>query len=389
LIVSLAFATSPTMSLGVEVELQLLDARTLELTPASPRVIERIEATSSIKPEIFCSMIEIATGVCGDVAQVRRELDVALGELRAVCRDIDVVIAGGGAHPFSRYRDRVPYPNERYVGVLEREQWVARRLAIFGLHVHVGMRDGDHAMRMMNAILPYTPHLLALAAASPFWEGTDTGLADARVTVFESMPTAGVPPTFERWEHFEHVHDALVRTGSIRSIKDLWWDVRPQPFLGTLELRICDTPHTVSEITALVAFAQCLAVWLDERHRTGAPPPKPSSLWVRHNKWRVARHGLDADIVVDEGRSVSPVRAEIAKLLALLAPIAARLGADRELAGIPRILASGAGYARQRGAFASSGSVRSVADLLVQELEDDLPRVSTAWPGGVRCAGDC
>jgi carboxylate-amine ligase len=258
--------------------------------------------------------------------------------------------------------------------VIEREQWIARRLAIFGLHIHLGMRDGDHAMRMMRALLPYTPLLLALTAASPFWEGSDTGLADTRVTVFESMPTAGVPPTFERWADFERAYDGLMRTGSIRSIKDLWWDVRPQPHLGTLELRICDTPHTLSETAAVVAFVQCLAVWLDQRPPIGDPPSTPSSLWLRHNKWRVARHGLDAEIIVDEGRSVSPVRTEIARLLTRLAPIAAGLGADRELAGVARILATGAGYARQRGAFVSSGSLRAVADLLVEELESDLPR---------------
>jgi carboxylate-amine ligase len=268
----------------------------------------------------------------------------------------------------------VPFPVDRYVTVLKRDQWIARRLSIFGLHIHLGMRDGDHAMRMMSALLPYAPHLLALTAASPFWEGTDTGLADARVTVFESIPTAGVPPTFDQWCDFERAYDALLHTGSIRSIKDLWWDIRPQPHIGTLELRICDTPHTLSEITAVVAFVQCLALWLDQRRPSGDLAPKPSSLWIRHNKWRVARHGLDAEIVLDEGRSVAPVRAEIARLLATLAPIATRLDVDRELAGVARILASGAGYARQRGAFAGSGSLRAVADLLVRELESDRPR---------------
>jgi carboxylate-amine ligase len=268
----------------------------------------------------------------------------------------------------------VPYPGERYKSVLEREQWIARRLAIFGLHIHLGMRDGDHAIRMMNALLPYTPHLIALSAASPFWEGTDTGLADARVTVFESTPIAGVPPTFSRWTDFEQAYEALVRTESIRSIKDLWWDIRPQPELGTLELRVCDTPQTLSETMALVAFAQCLAVWLDDGGRTEAPaPPRPVALWVRQNKWRVARHGLDANIVTDNGHAVSPVRAEIAKLLVRLAPIAAGLGVDREFAGVARILGSGAGYARQRGAFTASGSLQAVADLLVQEFESDLP----------------
>jgi carboxylate-amine ligase len=362
------------MSLGVEVELQLLDPLTMALTPASPRVFERVGATSAIKPEIFCSMVEVATGVCADISQVRRDLDATIAQLRAACRDLGVVVAGGGAHPFSRYRDRVPYPGERYRSVLEREQWIARRLAIFGVHIHLGMRDGDHAMRMMNKLLPYTPHLIALSAASPFWEGADTGLAAARVTVFESMPTAGVPPTFERWADFERAYEALVRTDSIRSIKDLWWDIRPQPQLGTLELRICDTPHTLSEIMALVAFAHCLAVWLDEGDRAGAAAlPRPVGLWVRHNKWRVARHGLDAKIVTGDGHAVAPVRTEIARLLAKLAPIATRLGADRELAGVARILGRGAGYARQRGAFAASGSLRVVADLLAQEFESDLP----------------
>ena len=354
-------------------ELQLLDARTLDLAAVSPQVLERVGSSPAIKPEIFRSMVEIATGVCGEVSEVKRDLDAALGLLRPVCRELGVVLAGGGTHPFSSYRHRVPYPAERYARVLRREQWIARRLTIFGLHVHLGMRDGDHAMRMMNAILPYAPCLLALAAASPFWEGADTGLADTRITVFESMPTAGVPPTFERWADFEDTYEALVRTSSIRSTKDLWWDIRPHLELGTLELRICDTPQTMSEIVALVALTHCLAVWLDEKDRAGDPPPRPSSLWLRQNKWRIARHGLDAKIVVDEGRSVSPVREEIAKLVARFAPIATRLGADRELAGIARILANGAGYARQRAVFARSGSPHAVADLLVQELERDLP----------------
>jgi carboxylate-amine ligase len=368
----LAFSSSPTMSLGVEVELQLLDRLTMALTPAAPRLFERVEATPALKPEIFCSMVEVVTGVCDDASQVRRDLDTTLAHLRTACAEIGVAVAGGGAHPFSLYRDRVPYPGERYTSVLAREQWLARRLAIFGLHIHLGMRDGDHAMRMMNALLPYTPHLLALSASSPFWEGADTGLADARVTVFESMPTAGVPPTFARWADFEQAYEALLRTESISSIKDLWWDIRPQPQLGTLELRICDTPQTLSEITALVAFAQCLAVWLDDRGAGAPPPAQPVALWVRQNKWRVARHGLDAKIVTGDGLAVAPVRAEIAKLLARLGPIAAQLGVDRELAGVARILASGAGYARQRGAFAASGSLQAVADLLIREFDSDL-----------------
>jgi carboxylate-amine ligase len=373
---SLVFRASPTLTLGVEIELQLLDAQTRDLTPAAARVFDRVAGVPAIKPEIFQSMVEIATGVCSSVAQIRAELDTALEALRGACREIGVLVAGGGAHPFAHYRDRIPFPAERFEGVLEREQWLARRLAIYGLHIHLGMRDGDHAIAMMNEMLRYAPHLLALSAASPYWEGSDTGLADARVTVFESLPTAGVPPTFERWAGFADTYDALVRTRSIRSIKDLWWDLRPQPDLGTLELRICDTPHTVTEIVGLVALAQCLAAWLDERRRSGDLPARPPVLWLRENKRRVARHGLDAEVVVDDGRSVAPLRSEIEKLLVALEPTARRLGASEALAEIEQVLVLGAGYARQRAAWRRRRSLRDVADLLVNELEHDLPRAA-------------
>lgn len=370
------FKPSPSMSLGVEIELQLIDPRSRDLTPAAPALFDRLGRTPSIKPELFRSMVEIATGVCPDVATVRAELAAALARLRSTGRELGVVVAGGGAHPFAKYRDRIPYPRPRYEGVIEREQWIARRLCIFGLHLHLGMRDGDHAIRMMNALLPYTPHLLALSAASPFWEGADTGLADTRVTVFESLPTAGVPPTFERWSEFEATYDALMRTGSIRSIKDLWWDIRPHPDLGTLELRICDTPQTLGEIAALVAFGQCLAAWIDEGLRAGAVPARPGALWMRQNKWRVARHGLDAEIVVDSGVSALPVRDEIERLLVALEPVACRLGVTEELARVSLILSTGPGYSRQRAVFRRTGSLAAVTDLLISELETDLPMLN-------------
>jgi carboxylate-amine ligase len=372
----LDFNPSPSMTLGVEIELQLIDPTSRDLTPAAPALFERLGARPSIKPELFRSMVEIATGVCGNVAAVREQLETALATLRSTCRELGVVVAGGGAHPFAKYRDRIPYPRPRYEGVIEREQWIARRLCVFGLHLHLGMRDGDHAIRMMNALLPYSPHLLALSASSPFWEGADTGLADTRVTVFESLPTAGVPPTFERWSDFVETYEALMRTGSIRSIKDLWWDVRPHPDLGTLELRICDTPQTMSEIVAVVALGYCLAAWLDESHRQEAVAPRPAALWLRQNKWRVARHGLEADLVVDNGASVAPLRREVERLLAALEPTARRLGAADELSRAAFILATGPGYARQRAAFRTTGSLTAVADLLVAELETDLPGVA-------------
>jgi carboxylate-amine ligase len=293
--------------------------------------------------------------------------------LRSVARDCGVVLSGGGSHPFARYRDRLSFPSERYDALMQQKQWIARRLLIFGLHVHVGMRDGDHAIAMMNAVLPFGAHLLALSAASPFWDGLDTGLASARSTVFAAMPTAGVPPALGSWQQFEQLHDRMIATGSIESIKDLWWDVRPQPDLGTIELRMCDTPATLVETFALVAVVQALLAWADDRYRAGERFPAPDPWWLRENKWRVARSGLQAEIVLEDGRRTAPVADEIAGLLATLESHARRLGGGQGLQTASGILRSGPGYMRQRRVFERERSLPAVAAALVRELELNAP----------------
>jgi carboxylate-amine ligase len=362
--------------MGVELELQLLDPESLALVPEAPAVFERIGAGPAIKPEVFRSMVEISTGVCETLDHAKHDLETAFGTLRSVCRDRGVVLAGGGSHPFARYRDRIPYPAERYQSLMQRNQWIARRLLIFGLHVHVGMRDGAHAIATMNALLPYSAHLLALSAASPFWDGVDTGLASARATVFEAMPTAGVPPAIASWDAFERLYDRLVATGSIDGIKDLWWDVRPQPGLGTLELRMCDAPQTLGEVFPLVALVQALAAWADERQRDGQPPSVPDPWWLRENKWRVARAGLDAEIVCDEGGRTAPLRGEVERLLAILEPYAQRLGTVDALHAVARTLERGAGYERQRKVFERTRSLKAVAEALARETELNVPESS-------------
>lgn len=370
---AVAFNSSSGLSLGVELELQLLDPTSHDLVPESPAIFERVAASPSIKPELFRSMVELSTGVCATLDQVKHDLETASGTLRSACRDLGITLSGGGSHPFARYRDRLPFPAERYEALLQRNQWIARRLLIFGMHVHVGMRDGAHAIATMNALLPYSAHLLALSAASPFWDGVDTGLASARATVFEAMPTAGVPPALASWQHFEHLHDRLVATGSIGSIKDLWWDVRPQPGLGTLELRMCDTPQTLGEVFPLVALVQALAAWADDRYRAGQPFAPPDPWWLRENKWRVARAGLDAEIVSDDGQGTAPLRGEIDRLLVVLEPFARKLGTQEDLRAVGRILERGTGHQRQRAVLERTMSFAAVARSMARELELNAP----------------
>jgi carboxylate-amine ligase len=226
----------------------------------------------------------------------------------------------------------------------------------------------------VNALTTYLPHFLALSASSPFWSGCDTGLASARTKVFEAMPTGGLPHQLADWAEFEEYMGTLIRAGAIESVREVWWDVRPHPDFGTVELRVCDGLPTLDEIGAVAALAQCLVEQFDTQLDRGYTLPTPVEWVLRENKWRATRYGLDADIVVDEAGTVRPVREAIAELVEELAPVAKRLGCEAELADVTRVLAVGASYQRQRAvAAAHDGDLRAVVDSLLGELRDGLP----------------
>ena len=372
----LEFNGSPRMTLGVEIELQLLDAVTRDLTPGAPLVLELLgEDEKHIKPEIFRGMLEINTGVCSRISEVRVDLQSAMTRLRDVCGPIGVALASAGSHPFARHRGRLVYPSTRFASVIDRHRWLARRLMIFGVHVHVGARDGDHAMAMLNGFAQYLPHVLALSASSPFWQGSDTGLASSRITIFEAVPTAGHPCLFANWAEFQVFYEAAVRSRAIKSTKDIWWDIRPQPEYGTVEVRVCDGLPTISEAVNLAAFVHCLFCWLDERYRDRellSPPP----YWVlRENKWRASRWGLDADIVTTDTGYNRPLRGEIERLFRVLEPFAATLECCAELGALATMMDVGLSYQRQRAVYDASQDLQMVTETLVHELRTDRPFV--------------
>ena len=368
------FTPSQPLTLGVELELQIIDAESRDLSPGAPQLFERLGGPRpNIKPEIFQAMLEVSTGVCRDVTEVRRDLDTVLAEVRAAAAALGFRLASAGSHPFARHRERLVYPAERYQGLIDRNRWVARRLMVFGLHVHVGMRDGEHAMATINGLLPYLSHLLALSASSPFWQGSDTGLASSRITIFEALPTAGHPCTFRDWADFERVHDAMIASRAITSVKDIWWDIRPHPDYGTIEVRICDGLPTLGETTALVALVHALCARLDERYAQGERPA-PLPQWVlRENKWRASRWGREADILLDSTGRTRSLSQDLACLVRELEPHAARVGAADGLAAVQEMLARPPSYERQRAQFARHGSLLPVTDALIAELETGRP----------------
>lgn len=376
------FRSAGVLTLGVQIEVQLVDWRTRDLCPAAPRLLAAArDAGDRVGPDIFQSMLGLRTGICRNLADVTGDLHVARAIALRAARRSDVEIVAAGTHPFARPRERLAYPSARYRQLSDRNQWIARRLAIFGLRVHVGMRDGDHAVAVMNGLLPHLATLLALSSSSPFMEAQDTGLSSARATVFEAQPTAGTPPTFRDWSDFAGFYDRLVRSGTVTSPEDLWWDLRPSPGHGTLEVRVCDAPSSLEDTLALVALVQCLAADLTARIDAGEVPPQPTPWRTRENRWRAARWGLDADLVVDDDGHTRPLRDEAIALVGSLAPTARALRCVDELALVGRLIEGGTSAERQRRTFARSRSVLAVVEGLVETWRSDPA------PSGERIGG--
>ncbi len=375
------FSSSPTSSLGVEWELEVVDLETRHLTSAASEVLEELSPGREhprVKHELLESTIEIITGVCATVGEATADLARTLDELVPLVERRGLGLMCSGTHPTTDWQTQTISPAPRYQKLIDDMQWLARRLQIFGVHVHVGVRSPDKSIAIVNALTAYLPHLLALSASSPYWVGADTGLASARSKVFEGLPTAGLPYQLSGWPAFEDYMETLLSTGTIASIKEVWWDVRPHPTYGTVELRMCDGLPTLHEVGMVAALAQCLVETFDREIDKGYTLPTPKGWVVRENKWRAARYGLDAEVITEDGR-VRPVREAIADLVHELRPTAQRLGCEAELDRTSEVLERGASYSRQRAvAAASGGDLTAVVDSLLREFREDRPQWADA-----------
>jgi carboxylate-amine ligase len=371
----IAFNASDGPSLGVEVELEVVDASTRELASVATELIDELSGGTGDHPkakhELFECTVEIITGICTTVGEARRDLEGTLAAVGTVARKRDLAVLCSGTHPFSSWRDQQISPNPRYKRLIEEMAWMAERLQIFGVHFHVGVKSAEKAVAIANALSFYIPHFLAASASSPFWNGRDTGLASCRSKVFEGLPTAGLPEPIESWDDFEAYMETLVSAEAISTIREVWWDIRPHPDFGTVELRMCDGLPTMSEVAALAALAQSLVDWLDSFIDRGYRLPVPREWIVRQNKWRAARHGLDADLIVDPSGNRQQMREAVGDLIEELTPTARRLGCADELASLRETLDSGSSSDRQRRVVAEGGSLVDVVDLLIAEMATD------------------
>jgi carboxylate-amine ligase len=376
--VRIDFTPSQRTSLGVEWELELVDLDTRQLTSGSNAILDAMSPDGGEHPkakhELLQSCVEVITGICQTVAEARADLAATVVEVQKHAADLNLGVMCSGTHPMTDWATQQVTQNERYLLLMERNQWMARQLQIFGVHVHCGVRAPEKAIPIVNALLAYLPHFLSLSASSPYWIGCDTGLASYRSKIFEALPTAGLPYQLSGWDAFEKYMDALVSSNSIQTIREVWWDIRPHPGFGTVELRICDGIPTLDEISCVAALAQCLVERFDKQLDDGYTLPEPRPWLVRENKWRAARYGLDAEIVVDNAGSVRPVKDAINDLIEDLLPTAHRLECAPALESISRLMQRGASYQRQRAVAAShGGDLVPVVDSLLAEMRDGLP----------------
>jgi glutamate---cysteine ligase / carboxylate-amine ligase len=380
--VHIPFSSSPSSTLGIEWELELVDCRTRQLRGGATDILEQFKAkvgeeeAAKAKHELFESTIEVVTGVCDTVGEATADLAATVAVLRDLAEARGIGLMCSGTHPISDYKFQEVSPDPRYLRLVEAMQWLARRLLIFGVHVHVGVRSPAKVIPIVNALMAYIPHFLALSASSPYWVGADTGLASCRSKIFENLPTAGLPYPLVDWAHFESFMATLVSAGTIESIRDVWWDIRPHPNFGTVEVRVCDGLPSLLEVGAVAALAQCLVDRMNTQIDRGYTLPSPQRWVVQENKWRAARYGLAAEIMVDDRGTVRRIRDDIDDLVEDLLPVARRLGCARELTDIPTIMTVGGSYARQQAvAGRADGDLTLVVDALLREMNTGRPVV--------------
>jgi carboxylate-amine ligase len=360
------YGRHPPFTVGVEEEFQILDAESYELVQRFDRIAASVGDPKHIKAELQQSTVETAAEVCRTVGEAVDQCRALRATLRDAASEHGALIASAGTHPFSRWEHQAITEGERYEEIVERLQWVAERVVIFGLHVHVGLQSPQQAIAVANALRSWIPELLAASANSPFWHGRDTRLASARSVIFQGMPRSGLPPAFSSFEEWELAMQRLVQAGFVEDYTYVWWDLRPHPRLGTIELRVCDAQSRLESVAGLVALTQCLAATLAERFdEAGTLPIQPVTL-ISENKWHAARHGLAAALIDLEHDTVRPAREALLELVELAEPTARRLGCEQGLVEIERICSRGNGADEQRAAYEEQGSPLAVARRIVE-----------------------
>lgn len=359
----------PRFTIGLEEEYQIIDPETRALTSYIQEFLEqgRLVLQDQIKPELMRSQVEVGSHICHDMAEARAELVRLRRTVCQVAEAHDLVIAAASTHPFSSWTQQQITDGARYSRYEEAMADIARRMLIFGMHVHIGIDDKELMIDVMDQARYFIPHLVALSTSSPFWSGRRTGLKSYRSIVFQDLPRTGPPPDFASWAEYQSFVDVLLRTGSIDEPTKIWWDIRPHPTFPTLEFRMTDICTKVDEAIAVASLILALVTKLVQLRERNQSWRRYRHHLVTENKWRAVRYGIDGCLIDFGKQEEVPTRELTRELLELVDDVVDPLGIRKEIEYIHTILAEGTSADRQLAVFEKTGDLKSVVDLVVQE----------------------
>jgi carboxylate-amine ligase len=378
-----SFGKGDPYTLGVEEEYMLLDPETWDLVQHIDSVLSAVahgEHEDRINAELMQSVLEVTTPVCRTADDVHRALAQLRTYVAGIARDQGCRFGSAGTHPFSLFERQRITARDRYRQLVDQLQYVARRELIFGMHMHVAVDDPEKAIQVMNGVLVHLPQLLALSASSPFWRGEATGLASSRQMVFAAFPRSGPPPRFKDYEDYASLVGHLERTGCIADYTHIWWDVRPHPRLGTLEMRVCDAVTRLEDVVAITAFYQAIVKMYCEQYESGKEVPSWHRMLTTENMGLAARYGLEAPVMdlATGRRNRVPVAQLIRRTLRDVEPHARELGSERELEGVRELLARGNGADRQLRVWNANRDIVEVVREISTATEEAAARAAAA-----------
>jgi carboxylate-amine ligase len=365
----------PSFTLGIEEEYQTIDPETRDLRShiATEMLAKgKLRLEERVKAEMHQSVIEVGTRICKTIQDAQEDLFDLRRNMISLAQEHGLVLIAGATHPFADWRVQEIYPDPRYAQVVEDLQLVARANLIFGLHVHVGIEDREAAIRIMNSLRYFLPHILALSTNSPFWLGMETGYKSYRAKVFENFPRTNLPDSFASYSEFESYVNLLIKTNSIDNAKKIWWDVRPHPFFDTVEVRICDIPLRAQESIAIAALIQATAAKLWRLHSRNVDYRQYSRALLMENKFRAVRYGLDGKMIDFGKQEEVPARELILEYLAFVDDVLDELGSRKELGYIHTMLLHGSGADRQLRVFRETNDLKAVVDYMAAETKAGL-----------------
>jgi len=361
-------------TLGIEEEYMVVNPESRELASHDQRIVEIASQTlkDHVKAEMHQAVVEVGTSICANVEDACQELKYLRKTVSDVAGSLGLRIGAAGTHPFSLWTHQLITPNPRYDEIVNEMQEAARSNLIFGLHVHVGIKDKDMAIHIMNIVRYFLPHIFALSTNSPFWEGRNTGFKSFRTKVFDKFPRTGIPDHFNSWDDFKNYVNLLIKTNCIDNAKKIWWDVRVHPFFDTIEFRICDVPMRAEETIAITALLQALVVKLYLLRLKNMSFIMYTRSLVNENKWRASRYGLDGRLIDFGKQEEFDTRVLILELLEFVDDVVDDLGSRQTINYIHTILKNGTGADRQLAVFQQTGSLVKVVDLILRETVEGI-----------------